>query len=91
MVLGGLAYLDNLPVESRADLELLGVGDDSGRDESRAKGGPVVETFADAPLPPTARDLPLPLRNVVADGIAEHVVQRLRFRHVAALPPDHDH
>lgn len=82
-------YLHGLAVEPGGDLEGVGVLDDAGRDDAGSVRRPAVECLAEAPLAAPALDLPVAVGDVVADGVAQDVVQGVRLGHVGALLPDH--
>lgn len=73
----GVTLLNRLAVQPSRDLQGLGVLDHVSRDDSRAVGAPAVESLAQRPLATPTLDLPVAVRDVVADGVPEDVIKGL--------------
>lgn len=78
-----------MAVQPGADFEGLGVGDERRGDDARAVGRPGVEALAERPLAAAVLQLPVAVRDVVADGVAEDVVQGAGFGDVGARAADY--
>lgn len=89
--IGRVAVLHNLAVQLGGDAQRLRVLDQVGANDGRPKGRPAVVALAERPLAAAALELPVAVRDVVADGVAEHVVERLGLGHVTARLADHRH
>lgn len=88
---GASTHLHGLPVEHRLDAQLLRVPQHRARHEAGPPGRPAVEALADGPLAAAPLELPVAVRDVVADGVAQDAVEGAGLGHVgAALADDGD-
>lgn len=71
-----VALLHNLTVDPGGDLEALRVLDELAAHKSRAVGSPAIEALTERPLSTAMFELPVAVGDVIADGVAQHVVQR---------------
>ena len=84
----GRGILQDVPVEVRGEPEVLRVGDLVGGDDDGSGGGEAVERLAARPL--RLAELDVACGDVVDDGVAPHVVERIARVHSARGPAD-DH
>ena len=71
----GPTILDNVTIQLCRDLQFLRIRNDVRCSDARAKRRPAVKALAQTPLPAAALHLPFAVGDVVADSIAEDVVQ----------------
>lgn len=71
-------------------MQVVRILDQLRRDNSGTDGSPAIEALAQSPLPASLLDLPVSLRDVVANGVAENVIQCLRFRDFTSFLADND-
>ena len=83
--------LDNLAIEHSLDAEFVRIGDDTSRDDSRTDRCPSIESLAHGPLATTEVELPLSVRDVVANSVAGYVVHSLFGGNIVGVfGDDHD-
>ena len=86
-----VAILHGLAVEPSLDPEIVRVLQHFRADDAGSVRRPAVESLPQRPLAASALDLPFSVGDVVADGVAQHVVQRIGLGHVDGLLSDDDH
>lgn len=81
-----------MTIEFREDAQILWVFKEGGwGDDSWTKRCPAVESFPERPLTSTSMKLPFAVRNVIADAIAQDIVQGFRRRNVFRSAADCDY
>ncbi len=86
--LAGRRVLHDLPVDDGPDVQILRVGDLVGGDDERPGRREPVERLAPRPL--RLGELDVARRDVVDDGVAPHVRQRIGLGDVLRRPTDDD-
>jgi hypothetical protein len=85
--LAGISLLDDLPIESRGQLQPGAAGRNLvGRDEKWPEGSGAVEVLADGPL--RSLHLEVAHRSIVEDRVANDVLQGITLGDVAAARSD---
>lgn len=83
-----MTHLHSLAVELCRNTQSLRVLDQRGTDDARTIGSPSIKAFAEGPLTSAPLELPLSVRNIIADRIAQDVVKRLGLGHIGAFLAD---
>ena len=86
-----VAILHGLAVEPSLDPEIVGVLQHFRADDAGSVRRPAVESLPERPLAASALNLPFSVGDVVADGVAQHVVQRIGLGHIDRLLSNDDH
>lgn len=84
------AYLHGLAVDLGEDLKVLGVSNDLVGDDARTEGRPAIKALTQRPLATAMLNLPVTMRHIVTDGVAQYVVECLILRYVRGSLANND-